>query len=341
MSDPPHRRFNPLTGEWILVSHGRLERPWDGRQEPRSGAAPLRYDPGCYLCPGNTRAGGVVNPDYATTFVFPNDFPALTDAATSAPVSRSPLFRRHDVSGATRVVCFSPDHGTTLAQLPEAGVAAVVECWTAQVAELGARFPWVQVFENKGELMGCSNPHPHGQIWAMSELPTEAAKEDGNQAAYAEEHGSLLLLDYAREELARSDRVVEADDAWVAVVPYWAVWPFETLLIPRDPVAHLDGLDARQRHGLVRTMRRLLARYDNLFACSFPYSMGWHGRIAGHGSHAHWQLHAHVYPPLLRSAEVRKFMVGFEMLSEPQRDLTPEAAAARLRDVSNRHYLER
>jgi len=340
MSDCPHRRLNPLTGDWVLVSPGRLSRPWGGRQDLPSNIELSRYDPTCYLCPSNERAGGVVNPSYDETFVFTNDFPALTDSVVPTGRIESPLFQRRNVAGTARVVCFSPNHGTTLAQLPESGVAAVVDCWAAQVGELGGRFPWVQVFENKGELMGCSNPHPHGQIWAMSELPTEAVKEDRHQADYAREHGSCLLLDYAREELALSLRVVEANDAWLAVVPYWAVWPFETLLIPLDPVGHLDGLDERQRHGLVQVMRRLLARYDNLFACRLPYSMGWHGRTVHRGPHPHWQLHAHVYPPLLRSAEIRKFMVGFEMLSEPQRDLTPEAAAARLREVSNARDLE-
>jgi UDPglucose--hexose-1-phosphate uridylyltransferase len=267
----------------------------------------------------------------------------MTDAAdgtdgTDAADPADPLFARRPVRGTSRVICFSPDHNLTLPLLPAGGVAAVIDCWADEVEALGKRFGWVQVFENKGAEMGCSNPHPHGQIWAQDELPTEAAKEDWHLAEYRRRSGGNLLVDYALRELEAGERIVEAGDDWVVLVPYWATWPFETLLLPLAPVEHLHALGGRQKATLARMLRRLLSRYDNLFECSFPYSMGWHGSPFGRDAAAHWQLHAHVYPPLLRSADVRKFMVGYEMLAEPQRDLKPETAAQMLREQSPVHY---
>lgn len=330
----PHRRLNPLTGDWVLVSPHRMRRPWQGRNEPLVATARGSHDPDCYLCPGNVRANGSVNPRYESTFVFENDFSALLPTASGeGDGGAHPLFRMDPVSGECRVICFSPRHDLTMATMDVAAIDGVIDTWIAQSLELGARYRWVQIFENKGELMGCSNPHPHGQIWASDRLPNEVQKEDRRQRRYLEENGVSLLVDYALEELRREERVVVSNLEWVVVVPYWAVWPFETLLVPRRPLGRIDGLDVSQRGALAEILRDLTGRYDRLFETPFPYSMGWHGAPMGDGDYGHWQLHAHFYPPLLRSATVRKFMVGYELLGEPQRDLTPEAAAARLRLV--------
>jgi UDPglucose--hexose-1-phosphate uridylyltransferase len=282
--------------------------------------------------------GGAVNPRYTETFVFPNDFAAILPDGPDQPADVSPLFRAQPIRGTCRVICFSPRHDLTLPQMSQAEIGGVVDVWAAQAAELGDHYTWVQVFENKGPVMGCSNPHPHGQIWASDCLPNEPAKEDRQQAAYWREHRSSLLTDYLREELARAERIVVEEEHWVVLVPFWATWPFETLLLPRRPVLRLPDLTAPERASLARTLKRYLTKCDNLFETSFPYSMGWHA--APRGDHPHWQLHAHFYPPLLRSATVKKFMVGYEMLAEAQRDLTPEQAAGRLRELSERHYLE-
>lgn len=338
--DYPHRRFNSLTGDWILVSPHRTQRPWQGRREPDAQIERPAYDPDCYLCPGNSRAAGVDNPSYTETFVFTNDYPALLPHTPSSVADASPLFASQPVRGTCRVVCCSPRHDLTLPRLTVENILAVVNIWAAQVEELGSQYRWVQVFENKGDLMGCSNPHPHGQIWASDSLPNEAAKEDRQQAAYWHAHGRPLLSDYLAAEVARAERVVTANDDWVVVVPYWATWPFESLLLPRRRVLRLPDLTDGERASLAEILKRFLSRYDNLFETSFPYSMGWHGAPTAPGDYAHWQLHAHFYPPLLRSATVKKFMVGYEMLGEAQRDLTPEQAASRLRDLPDVHYLE-
>jgi len=331
----PHRRFNPLTGEWVLVSPQRTQRPWQGGTEATAGGARPQHDPGCYLCPGNVRARGATNPPYTGTFVFDNDFPALTpsDTGTASSTHDGPLLRSEGVSGLCRVVCFSPRHDLTLAQMPAADVTAVIDTFAAETAALGRRYLWVQAFENKGEIMGCSNPHPHGQIWASDALPNEVAAEDRHQREYAAAHGTPLLLNYARHERDRRVRVVYENDGWLAVVPYWAIWPFETLILPLAPVSRLPDVDPGARRQLGALLAKVLAAYDRLFEVSFPYSMGWHGAPFDGKTHDHWQLHAHVYPPLLRSATVKKFMVGYELLAEPQRDLTAEAAAERLREL--------
>jgi len=332
-----HRRFNPLTGEWVLVSPHRTQRPWQGQVERLPPETRPAHDPTCYLCPGNGRAGGARNPVYESTFVFTNDFAALVPDAP-ADESTDPLFRAAPTSGTCRVICFSPRHDLTLPEMPVEQIRAVVDVWAAQSAELGQTYRWVQVFENKGAIMGCSNPHPHGQVWALNALPNEPAKEDRQQQAYFAEHGRPLLLDYVARELDLAERVVVANEDWVALVPYWAVWPFEILLLPRQHVLRLPDLATTQRDALADILKRLLTRYDNVFETSFPYSMGWHGAPWATGDHGHWQLHAHFYPPLLRSATVKKFMVGYEMLGEAQRDITAEQAAARLREVSEIHY---
>lgn len=334
----PHRRLNPLTGEWVLVSPHRTKRPWQGQVEKGAVEKRPSYSPTCYLCPGNERAGGHTNPNYDSTFVFTNDFAALLpDTPTAADAH--PLLQTGHIEGTCRVICFSPRHDLTLPQMELPVIRTVVDLWAEQVQELSQTYRWVQVFENKGAAMGSSNPHPHGQIWAQTVLPNEARKEDENQKAYWEREKRPLLLDYAHLELEQQERIVVENDHWLVVVPYWATWPFETLLLPRRHVSHLPYLQENERDGLASILKRLLTKYDNLFETNFPYSMGWHGAPqASSAAFPHWQLHAHFYPPLLRSATVKKFMVGYEMMAEAQRDLTAEQAATRLRALSEEHY---
>lgn len=333
----PHRRHNLLNGRWVLVSPHRARRPWQGQHDAADPALRAAYDASCYLCPGNARAGGQRNPDYSGSFVFNNDFAALQPADAGLPADDD-LLQAAPALGECRVVCFSPDHALTLPELPLPALRQVVDTWCEQSADLGRRWPWVQVFENKGAMMGCSNPHPHGQIWATNTLPDEVAAEDLHQRQWLAQRGSALLADYLQRELQRGERIVCSSLHWVALIPWWATWPFETLLLPRDAVARLPELNAELRDDLACVLRELTIRYDNLFGCSFPYSMGWHGAPFDGRDTAPWRLHAHFYPPLLRSASVRKFMVGYELLAEAQRDLTPEQAAEMLRTTSSVHY---
>jgi UDPglucose--hexose-1-phosphate uridylyltransferase len=333
----PHRRRNPLTGQWVIVSPHRTKRPWLGQTEAAPRDARPAYDPTCTLCPGNVRASGVRNAPYAETFVFDNDFSALlpdTPSGDDGGDPADPLLRSEGVRGTCRVVCFSPRHDLTLAEMSTAGIASVIDTFADETAALGRSYRWVQAFENKGAIMGCSNPHPHGQVWASTSLPNEAAAEDREQRAWAAAHGRPLLVDYVERERALGARVVCESAGFAAVVPFWAAWPFETLIVPRRPVARLPDLAPAERADLAACLSQLLRACDRLFDVSFPYSMGWHGAPFGDGGDTgHWQLHAHLYPPLLRSATVKKFMVGYEMLAEPQRDLTPEQAARRLREL--------
>jgi UDPglucose--hexose-1-phosphate uridylyltransferase len=327
----PHRRYNALLDEWVLVSVGRTRRPWQGRRETAPVESHPDYDPTCYLCPGNVRANGEHNPAYDETFVFTNDFSALNPDSSTERIEDG-LLRAEGEAGACRVLCFSPRHDLTLALMAPGDVRRVVDVWADETEELGRRFPWVQVFENRGQAMGASSLHPHGQIWAGSALPREATREDETQARHWQATGHRLLLDYAAQETG-GPRVVEENDEWLVVVPFWAAWPYETLLIARSPASRLPDLDSPGRDALADVLRRLLARYDNLFGLSFPYSMGWHQAPFVAGPVDHWQLHGHFLPPLLQ-ANVRKFMVGYELLAEVQRDLTAERAAADLRDAS-------
>lgn len=338
LADLPHRRFNALTGEWVFVSPHRTQRPWQGRVESTAVSGSPHYDPQCYLCPGNARANGERNPAYDSTYVFTNDYPAFLPDSQGADASSHPLLRAHLQTGTCRVICFSPRHDITLAQMPVTEIRRVVDAWAEQVSELERRWRWVQVFENKGELMGCSNPHPHGQIWASDFIPAEPAKELTRQQWWFEANRSSLLVEYAELEFSAGERVVLRNDDWLSVVPWWAVWPFETLILPRRQVSRLPDLTATERDSLADMLNRMLTGYDQLFDTSFPYSLGWHGAPANVADaplplRNGWQLHGHCYPPLLRSAAVKKFMVGYEMLAEPQRDLTAEQAAERLRSV--------
>jgi UDPglucose--hexose-1-phosphate uridylyltransferase len=337
----PHRRMNPLTGEWVLVSPQRAGRPWLGQVEKAPPENLPAYDPSCYLCPGNTRAGGVVNPDYEGTFVFDNDFAALRpEAVAPEDQSEGSLLTARAERGTCRVVCFSPRHDLTLPELDLPRVENVIATWTEQTTELASKdfIHHVQVFENKGAMMGASNPHPHSQIWAQSRLPNEAARELANQQAHWSGHGRPLLLDVLAEEARRDERIVVENEHFTALVPFWAVWPFEVLVSAKRAIAHLPDLSPREVSSLAAIMKQVTTRYDNLFEVSFPYSMGFHQAAFDGREHPEWVLHAHFYPPLLRSASVRKFMVGYEMLAMPQRDITPEEAAERLRSVSDVHY---
>lgn len=334
-----HRRYNPLTDEWILVSPHRTQRPWLGQIEtPPAESLPM-YDPQCYLCPGNTRAGGNRNPVYDSTFVFENDFAALVPSPSPA-FQDDGLLRAASERGICRVICFSPRHDWTLPDMPLADIRRVVEVWRAQTRELGALnfVNYVQVFENKGAMMGASNPHPHCQVWATEHIPTEPAKELHTQSDYWHAHHTCLLCNYMAIEFTRAERIVIQNDHFIVVVPFWAVWPFETMLLSRQHLGSLTDLNDDECNALADIIKRLTTRYDNLFHISFPYSMGFHQSPTDGASHPASHLHAHYYPPLLRSATVRKFMVGYEMLAEPQRDITPESAAARLREMSEVLY---
>ncbi len=338
----PHRRYNPLLDEWVLVSPHRLQRPWQGQVEPTPPSRLPPYDPACYLCPGNERTNGDCNPAYEATFAFDNDFPALLPAGSGSPTPLDDLFVAEPQPGRCRVVCFSPRHDLTLAQMDEGAIRAVIDTWADEVERLSRvdGINYVQVFENKGAPMGCSNPHPHGQVWASAIVPHIPARKLDLQRRYAGRHGNDLIGDYLARELASGERVVLRNDAWVVVVPFWAIWPFETMVVPVRMVDDLRDVDHDERDQLADIIRRLTTRYDNLFTCSFPYSMGWHGRPVDGQAHPGCRLHAVYFPPLLRSAAVRKFLVGYEMTGEPQRDLTPESAAARLRELPDVHYLD-
>jgi len=344
--DRPHRRLNPLTGQWVLVSPHRAKRPWLGQVEKVPPENLPEYDPNCYLCPGNTRSTGLVNENYTGTFVFDNDFPGLL--APSGPEEMplrgqelpQGLFAALPEVGVCRVICFTPHHHVTLPEMPQEEVERVVRTWAEQTVEIGQRpeIGYVQVFENKGAAMGASNPHPHSQVWATGYIPNEPAAEVIQQENYRRAHDSCLLCDYLKSERVERRRIVAENDTFTALSPFWGIWPFEVMLISHRHIGSLPELEANEVAGLADIIHQVTVRYDNLFEISFPYSMGFHQTPCDGGKYLGWHLHAHYYPPLLRSATVRKFMVGFEMLGMPQRDLTPETAAERLRSMSSLHY---
>jgi UDPglucose--hexose-1-phosphate uridylyltransferase len=338
----PHRRRNPLTGEWVLVSPHRTDRPWQGQVEKSAQQAQAAYDPNCYLCPGNARAGGARNPAYTGTFVFDNDFAALKPDSPPHQMDEKGLLVARTERGICRVVCFLPRHDLTLARMSREEIVRVMDTWCEQYRELGAVdwIRYVQVFENRGEMMGASNPHPHCQIWSSESLPNEIVKESASQGAYLAGHGECMLCEYLKAESAARERVVLENDGFAALVPFWAVWPFEVILVSKRHFGGMDELRTEERAALADVLKRMTTRYDNLFQTPFPYSMGFHPSPTDSQPHREWHFHAHYHPPLLRSASVRKFMVGYELLAGPQRDITPESAAMRLRELPERHYLD-
>ena len=340
LASTPHRRLNPLTGDWVLISPHRTQRPWQGHTEKRTASATVQYDPSCYLCPGNERAGGQRNPKYESTFIFTNDFAALVPTTAPSRYDIDGLLVAEGEAGTCKVVCFSPRHDLTLARMSVAEIRNVVDIWAEQFAELGAqpRTRYVQIFENRGEIMGCSNPHPHCQIWTDETIPNEPRKEQERQAAHSAAHNSCLLCDYLSLEMKDGTRTVCENEDFICLVPFWAVWPFEVLLLAKSHARDLMALSSTARSNLADILKRMTTRYDNLFEISFPYSMGFHQAPTDGEPHQEWHLHAHFYPPLLRSATIRKFMVGYEMLATPQRDITPEIAAQRLRELSETHF---
>lgn len=338
----PHRRWNPLRQSWVLVSPHRTQRPWQGEVAKAASAEAIHYDPQCYLCPGNQRAGGTVNPDYKQIFTFVNDYSALLpEASSSHQAPASPLLSAESVRGICKVICFHPDHSLTLARMTQEEIRPVIDAWAQEYQQLGAVdwIQYVQIFENRGAMMGASNPHPHCQLWSTDFVPDEPALETAAQSQHLARTGHCLLCDYLETERAAGERVIFENEHFTALVPWWAVWPFEVMLLSRRHAGAMPEFSAAERDGLADALKRLTTRFDNLFATSFPYTMGFHQSPTDGADHPEWHFHAHFFPPLLRSATVRKFMVGFEMLAMPQRDITPESAAERLRECSEKQLL--
>ena len=342
LKEHSHTRYNILTGDWILVSPHRTKRPWQGKVETLPQDNRPAYDATCYLCPGNKRADGSVNPVYTDSVVFTNDFASLLPDTPAGVVDLNGLLKANSVKGICRVISFSPDHSLTLPLLSVEGIKKVIDLWCAEFENIASdrSIQYIQIFENKGEIMGCSNPHPHGQIWAQNSIPLEVAKETIQQKKYFEEQGRSLLSDYIKLELEQKERVVLENEHFVALVPFWAVWPYETMIVSKRHVQYMYQLTEEERMAYAAILKALTAKYDNLFQISFPYSAGIHQAPVNQGDHPEWHLHMHFFPPLLRSATVKKFMVGYEMLANPQRDITPEWAAEKLRALSEIHYKE-
>lgn len=343
-NDHSHRRYNPLTDEWILVSPHRSKRPWQGQKETLHGDSLPEHDPECYLCAGNLRSNGEHNPDYTDSYVFENDFPALLkDKVLYENPEKSTLFRLKPERGINKVVCFSPKHNVTIPEMEVAAIESVIHTWKEQYIELGSKdyINYVQIFENKGSVMGCSNPHPHGQIWAQSSLPTQVEKTQKNLENYYDKNKRSLLTDYLEEELQREERIVIANNHFVVVVPFWATWPYETMIISKRHFGNIIAMTKEETRAFAEILKGLTVKYDNLFETSFPYSSGIHQAPTDNLAHPEWHFHMHFYPPLLRSATVKKFMVGYEMMGEAQRDISPEKSATVLRELSTVHYKKR
>ncbi|MHA6248277.1 UDP-glucose--hexose-1-phosphate uridylyltransferase [Pontibacter sp. CAU 1760] len=338
-----HRRFNPLTGDWLQVSPHRAKRPWQGQQEKVSEEKRPTYDPTCYLCPGNTRANGEQNPVYTGTYAFKNDFAAITEDAPAGQMEEGEFFLARSERGLCKVICFSPRHDLTIPEMEVDEIAQVVRLWQQEYAELGRMdfVNYVQIFENKGQVMGCSNPHPHGQVWAQESVPDEPAKKQARFSVYYKRHGRSMLLDYLQEELKKQERILFENDHFVGLVPFWAVWPFEAMIVPKRHVPHVGALSEKEVVSMADAYKQLTVMYDNLFEISFPYSAGIHQAPTDALDHPEWDMHLVFFPPLLRSATVKKFMVGYEMLANPQRDITPESSAARMRELAKVHYKKR
>jgi UDPglucose--hexose-1-phosphate uridylyltransferase len=340
LKEHSHTRLNILTGDWILVSPQRMKRPWQGKEEELPNENRPHYDPACNLCPSNKRSDGSVNPNYENAFVFTNDFPAILNGTPHGAVNEENLLVAKSESGICRVICFSPDHSLTLPLMNETAIVNVIELWQKEFEILSNNpsIKYIQIFENKGEVMGCSNPHPHGQIWASSSLPVEILKESSEQKKYFDKHNKSLLTDYLRIELKQNERVVLENEYFVALVPFWAVWPYETMIVSKRHVQSILQFTEQEKIAFAKILKKLTTKYDNLFHVSFPYSAGMHQTPVNDGEHEEWHWHMHFYPPLLRSATVKKFMVGYEMLANPQRDITPEMAATTLKKLSEIHF---
>lgn len=339
-ADHPHRRYNPLADSWVLVSPHRAKRPWQGQVEKTPPDQKPAYDPTCYLCPGNERAGGKRNPDYTDTFSFVNDYSALLENTPEGNVDKHELIKAESLKGLCKVICFSPRHDLTIPEMEVSQIKKVVNLWAREYQDLGSRdfINYIQIFENKGAIMGCSNPHPHGQIWSQSIIPMEPAKKTLSQEKYFKSHGNSLLSDYLKNELEGNDRIVTSNEHFVALVPFWAIWPFETMIISRRHIQHIGQMSDTEKEALADIYKRLTVKYDNLFEVSFPYSAGIHQSPTDGKNYKSWHFHMSFYPPLLRSATVKKFWVGYEMLAEPQRDITAETSAGRLRELPDLHY---
>lgn len=339
----PHKRLNILTNDWILVSPHRTKRPWQGKVEAAAITKRPAYDEHCYLCPGNTRSDGSINPKYTAPYAFTNDFSSLLKDTPSGETNINGLLQAKSEKGICRVICFSPRHDLTLPQMEVSEIVAVIKIWQEEFQNL-AKTEWIkyiQIFENKGDIMGCSNPHPHGQIWAQSSIPVEPEKESIQQLDYYQKNNRSLLTAYVEEELKSQERTIAENEHFIALVPFWAVWPYESIIISKRQVQYTHEFNSEETLALAQIMKALTIKYDNLFETSFPYSSGIHQAPVNDGNHPEWHWHMHFYPPLLRSATVKKFMVGYEMMANPQRDITAEQAALKLKDLPELHYLSK